>query len=101
MVASHQRQLEAELATLHARGLDLAQRQRGDARALLAVLRALESLHGQVREELLQEALPSTRHDLYKLLLEIEEHGGWPYIERLRLRELLAYLDEAPPESVE
>ncbi|ERN39877.1 hypothetical protein KR51_00036600 [Rubidibacter lacunae KORDI 51-2] len=95
MVASSKRQrleLEAELASLCNRGLELARREREDCRALLSILRGLETLHGRIREELFQDALPNSRHDLYKLLREIEENGGWPYIERMRLRQLLACL---------
>jgi hypothetical protein len=57
---------------------------------LLTVLRLLESLHREIREDYFQAALPNNRHGLYSLLIEIEENGGWPYIDRLKIQSLLA-----------
>ncbi|MEC4851722.1 MAG: hypothetical protein SAJ12_11965 [Jaaginema sp. PMC 1079.18] len=67
----------------------LAQQHREDSVALLILLRALENLHRTIQAEIFQEALPDTRHELYNLLRDIEETGGWPYIERMRLQALL------------
>lgn len=72
----------------------LAQNYRGDERALLAILRSLEAVHRQIREELFLQALPDNRRELSRVLRDIEEVGGWPYIERMRLRALLKYFEE-------
>jgi len=71
-----------------------AQQAEGNNIALLSLLRVLEALHRKVREELFEPSLPETRNDLYHLVREIEESGGWPYIERLRLRSLFERLGE-------
>jgi hypothetical protein len=60
-----------------------------DSVALLALLRALEGLHREIREDLFQPSLPDNRQALYALLRDIEEQGGWPYIDRLKLQLLL------------
>lgn len=73
--------------------LEIAKDYEGDGPALLTLLRVLEALHWQVREKFFHPALPETRQDLYQLLREIEENGGWPYIERMKLRSLLTYLE--------
>ncbi|MDY6782958.1 MAG: hypothetical protein SW833_10490 [Cyanobacteriota bacterium] len=66
--------------------LDLAREHQGDCQGLLALLRSLEQLHRTIQEEMFQPALPNTRHELYNLLKEIEETGGWPYIARMKLQ---------------
>lgn len=68
---------------------------RGNGEALLGLLRILEKLHRDIRDELFQETLPKTRHELYALLRDIEASGGWPYISRMRLQALLTHLLEA------
>lgn len=73
--------------------LEIAKENEGDGPALLTLLRVLEALHWQVREKFFHPALPETRQELYKLLRNIEENGGWPYIERMKLRSLLTYLE--------
>lgn len=70
----------------------LAQELQGDCKALLALLRDLERLHRAIREEMFQASLPNTRGELYQLLREIEETGGWPYIERMKLHAFLVHL---------
>ena len=70
-----------------------AQKRVNDCEALLALLRQLEELHRDIRETLFQEALPTNRQRLYKLLRDIEVNGGWPYIQRMKLVELLNNLD--------
>jgi hypothetical protein len=65
----------------------------GDCFELLSLLRTLESLHRQIRDEMFQGTLPDNRQKLYALLREIEENGGWPYIQRMRLKELLTNLE--------
>jgi hypothetical protein len=75
-----------------------AQQAEGNNIALLSLLRVLEALHRKVREELFEPSLPQTRNDLYHLVREIEELGGWPYIERLKLQALLENLGGEPRE---
>lgn len=64
---------------------------------LLQLLRLLESLHQNIREELFLKSLPTNRHGLHLLLREIENEGGWPYIPRMRLKALMVnlYAEEA------
>ncbi len=90
---------EDTLGTIAQTARTLSQTYTGDSRKLLALLRLLESLHQEIRESLFQEALPDTRQALYSLLRDIETSGGWPYIHRMRLQDLLQKmtpsLDEA------
>lgn len=72
----------------------IAQKRQGDALALLEVLRSLEALHREIREDLFQKSLPDNRQALYNLLRQIESDGGWPYISRMKLRSLLANLSD-------
>ncbi|NJK40598.1 MAG: hypothetical protein HC934_03050 [Acaryochloridaceae cyanobacterium SU_2_1] len=67
-----------------------AERSAGDSIALLELLRTLEALHKEIREDLFLQTLPSNRHGLDLLLREIEAKGGWPYIPRMRLKAFLA-----------
>jgi hypothetical protein len=62
--------------------------RQGDSIALLALLRLLEQHHREVCETLFRDALPNNRHNLYALLRDIEVNGGWPYIQRMKLRSL-------------
>lgn len=73
--------------------LEIAEKYEGDSSALLALLRVLEKIHWHIREKFFSPALPNTRGELYQLLREIEENGGWPYIERMKLRSLLIHLE--------
>ncbi|NJK59316.1 MAG: hypothetical protein HC918_02325 [Oscillatoriales cyanobacterium SM2_1_8] len=70
----------------------LAVSQRTNPQELLGILRDLEALHRQICAEMLMPALPNTRHELFALLQNIEANGGWPYIYRVRLQELLQKL---------
>jgi len=79
---------------------ETAQAYQGDCLALLKLLRVLEQLHWQIREKLFHPALPDTRNELYKLLRDIEEKGGWPYIERMKLRSLLIHLELSEEDSL-
>ena len=67
----------------------LAEKHRDDSLFLLSLLRDLEQIHRQIRVRYFQAALPETRNDLYRFVRDIEEQGGWPYIERMRLKDLL------------
>jgi hypothetical protein len=59
-----------------------------DCVALLALLRLLEQRHRDIRETAFRSSLPTSRHHLYNLLRDIEINGGWPYIQRMKLRAL-------------
>ncbi|AFY70751.1 hypothetical protein Pse7367_2491 [Thalassoporum mexicanum PCC 7367] len=71
----------------------LAEQHRGDPHQLLHILRVLESLHRDINDSLFQPALPNSRHELFNMLLDIETHGGWPYIYRLSIDQLCQNLD--------
>ncbi len=71
----------------------LAEEHRQDTLFLLSLLRELEMIHRQIRTEIFELSLPETRNALYQLVKDIEEQGGWPYIERMKLRELLKNLE--------
>jgi hypothetical protein len=73
----------------------IADRDRADPIALLHLLRTLEQLHREIQQGYFQAALPDSRQALYTLLRDIEENGGWPYIQRWKLQELFANLAEA------
>jgi hypothetical protein len=72
----------------------IADRDRADPIALLHLLRILEQLHREIQQGYFQAALPDSRQALYALLRDIEENGGWPYIQRWKLQELFANLAE-------
>ncbi len=72
-----------------------AQGREGDCLALLALLRLLNELHSEIRDTVFREALPDNRQRLYRLLKDIEQQGGWPYIKRMKLLALLEHLEEA------
>ena len=65
----------------------------GETTSLLALLRTLEQLHRQVFEEHFVPSLPRSRQPLYALLREMEAEGGWPYIPKMRIYELIDYLN--------
>lgn len=69
-----------------------AQVRQADVLELLQLLRLLEDLHRDIRETLFQDALPDNRQALYGLLKDIELSGGWPYINRMRLKALMEQL---------
>jgi hypothetical protein len=72
--------------------LAIADRSAGDVITLLSLLRTLEKLHHEIQANYFQAALPDSRQSLYALLREIEENGGWPYIQRFKLQALCANL---------
>ena len=71
----------------------LAEQHQHDGLLLLSLLRDLEQIHRRIRVDYFESALPQTRNDLYQFVREIEDKGGWPYIERMRLRDLLKNLE--------
>ncbi|MEL6352329.1 MAG: hypothetical protein AAFR58_11215 [Cyanobacteria bacterium J06627_28] len=92
---SHQssQELEPDLARLVEVVRATADGKQGNCLALLELLRLLENLHFEIRDTLFREALPDNRQRLYQLLKDIEQEGGWPYINRMHLRELLEHLN--------
>lgn len=72
---------------------DVAYESRTDTLKLLEILRDVENLHQKIRDSLFQASLPDNRQALYVLLRDIETLGGWPYIYRMKLRELAGKLD--------
>ena len=70
-----------------------------DCIQLLIILRGLEAVHREIREDLFQPALPDNRQALYALLRDIESEGGWPFINRMKLQEFLRRMIEAEEES--
>lgn len=86
------RQLTGRLQELTLQLRAVAEQCQGDSQCLLSLLRALESLHREIRTELFEPSLPDTRNALYQLVRDIEESGGWPYIERMKLQALLQHL---------
>ncbi len=76
-----------------------AQRREGNCLALLDLLRQLERLHYEIRDTLFRDALPDNRQRLYRLLRDIEQEGGWPYIQRMQLLSLIENLEKAEQAS--
>ena len=92
--------LQSQLQSLTEEIRTLAASCQGDSLLLLALLRALENSHREIRDGLFQASLPDNRQALYKLLKDIEASGGWPYIHRMKLRSLLDYAQKlATPDS--
>lgn len=88
------KELAAKLESLSREISTLAVEYQGEIIDLLAILRSLEQCHRQIREGHFQQALPSNRQFLYSLLKDIEESGGWPYIERGTMRSILSQLND-------
>ena len=84
----------ADLEEIAAKIHSVADRDRADPIALLQLLRTLEQLHHEIQQGQFQSALPNNRQALYALLRNIEENGGWPYVQRWKLQELFANLPE-------
>lgn len=100
------KQLHVKLEAITVDICSLANSYKGNSVALLTLLRVLEQLHREIREDFFQTSLPDNRHGLYSLLRDIEEAGGWPYIERMKLRSLMEHLlepevysDDAPSDN--
>ncbi len=86
----------AELAAIAKLVRDTANRYEGQNLNLLALLRLIEALHQEIRDELFQKSLPDNRQALYAMLRDIETSGGWPYIHRMKLQAFLAALSAEP-----
>ncbi|MGB3299995.1 MAG: hypothetical protein WBA76_17155 [Phormidesmis sp.] len=92
--AARSENISADLLAL-TQVVDAAAKSReGDCLALLKLLRILNELHSEIRDTLFREALPDNRQRLYRLLKDIEQEGGWPYIRRMKLTALLEQLKE-------
>jgi hypothetical protein len=91
-----QPELEAIATLVH----ETAQHYRGKSSELLALLRLLEALHQEIRDDLFQKSLPDNRQALYALLRDIETEGGWPYIHRMKLQAFLSNLLMQPGEEL-
>ena len=72
---------------------DLAKKRQDDCMGLLELLRFLETLHGQIRDNYYISSLPQSRGELYVLLKEMEDQDGWPLLPRTETRSLLKRLD--------
>lgn len=64
-----------------------------DTAALLSLLRVIEQLHRSTFNDYFVPSLPNSRQELYALLREMEAEGGWPYIPKMRIYELIDYLN--------
>jgi hypothetical protein len=87
--------INQQIAIIREKIWDFAQELKEDPWTLLLLLRELEATHRQIREELFEPSLPDTRQNLYKFLKEIDEMGGWPYIERMKLQSFCTKLQQA------
>ncbi|MGF1490050.1 MAG: hypothetical protein ACFBSE_23430 [Prochloraceae cyanobacterium] len=92
-------QLESQLKAIGAEIGELAEQHQGDCNSLLSLLRYLEYLHRTIREDFFEQSLPDTRHALYDFLKQIDETGGWPYIERMKLQDFVLNLQELTAED--
>ena len=88
----------AEMAPFLEGLAEVASAHEGDPLALLILLRQLEKLHRTIQDGAFRASLPSERSSLFRLLQDMEQSGGWPYIPRLQLRTFLDLLqsDEHP-----
>ncbi len=105
-LSSHSQSTSTELpSSMHPLGdtidriHEIANLNREDPIALLHVLRTLEQLHREIQQNHFQAALPDSRQALYALLRDIEENGGWPYVQRWKLQALFANLPETEAEK--
>lgn len=80
--------IENEVKSLVAQIQALAEKSQDNIFDLLLILRELEATHRHIRLEMFEPVLPDTRHHLYLLLKHLEEVGGWPYIERMKIKDL-------------
>ncbi|GAB4236476.1 MAG: hypothetical protein Kow0049_21590 [Stanieria sp.] len=92
--------LEQKLQEITTVVKSLAKTNQEDLLFLLSLLRTLESIHRQIRTEMFEPALPNSRNKLYQLVKDIEEQGGWPYIERMKLKDLLLNLESNSSEFI-
>jgi hypothetical protein len=93
----------AEMAPFLEGLAEVASAHEGDPLALLTLLRQLEKLHRTIQDGAFRASLPSERSSLFRLLQDMEQSGGWPYIPRLQLRTFLDLLqsDNQPAQHEE
>lgn len=91
----------SELEAIAFKVREVAHQYQGDGLALLQLLRLLEALHREIRDDSFQQALPDNRQALYAMLRDMEAEGGWPYIHRMKLRSLLVSLLQESEEQSE
>lgn len=96
---SDETHLQSDFTTIASLIQQVVHQSEGDVIAYLKVLRFLEHQHQGIRESHFQPALPPDRHGLYNLLKEMESEGGWPYIPKMTLKELISH--EARSEASE
>jgi hypothetical protein len=89
--------VEAEIAPFLEGMAAVAASREGDPLALLLLLRQLEKLHRTIQDGAFRASLPSERSSLFRLLQDMEQSGGWPYIPRLQLRTFLDLLQSDNP----
>jgi hypothetical protein len=82
-----------ELTEVYKTLTELAKERQDDCIGLLELLRFLETLHGQIRDNYYVSSLPQNRGELYALLKEMEERDGWPLLPRTETRSLLRRLE--------
>lgn len=87
----------AEMAPFLEGLAEVASAHEGDPLALLILLRQLEKLHRTIQDGAFRASLPSERSSLFRLLQDMEQSGGWPYIPRLQLRTFLDLLQADNP----
>lgn len=80
--------------------LAIAAKHEGKGAEQLVILRELEQLHRKICEQYFYPTLPERRRDLYNLLRDMEEDGGWPYIARPKLKFIMKALMEAESEKL-
>ncbi len=83
-------QLQSDFSSINSLIQEIVDQSQGDVIAHLKLLRFLERVHRDIRELHFQPALPADRHGLHNLLKEMESEGGWPYIPKMSLRELIS-----------
>ncbi len=88
-VGMERSRLQTDLEIIASITRTTAQQQQGKSLELLSILRLLEQLHQEIRDGIFQDSLPDNRQALYALLRDIELSGGWPYIHRMKLQDLL------------
>ncbi|NJO85844.1 MAG: hypothetical protein HC818_03800 [Synechococcaceae cyanobacterium RM1_1_27] len=84
--------LPPDLTQLQTTIMTVAVPRQQDCLALLQMLRLLEECHRDIRDRLFLNSLPSSRHELYTLLQDLEEMGDWPQIPRTRIDTFLELL---------
>lgn len=84
--------LPPDLTQLQATIVAAAAGRDQDCLALFQLLRVLEECHRQIRDGVFQDSLPTSRHELYALLQDLEAQGDWPQIPRTRIEAFLNLL---------